>query len=794
MGTFQLPSFRYAVQTPQGLVWHETTDVIGRAETKTEDLSTTRAAANDSGQRRAPERTGETGGPGFGGAGGDGAEPASSQVTVTTYATTAGEGDRVELRVSRPAPGTIRMHWKVVSGQTPEWTACSFPVGEDEHFYGFGETYGELNQRGVERHLWVENGWVRDLSYKPVPFCLSSAGYGVYADHSERMYVRVATPDIGNRIDWKVNSAELVLYGFEAEDAAGVIERYTALVGRPTLPPPWFFGAWKSRDWRTETQETVMLDLRKQRELGIPCSVKLIDAAWEQELNDFRFHREKFPDFTEVMKEAKRLDYQVVIWISPWVAEWTDIYKELDATGYFLKRPDGRTYVHRLGNSPSLRGSMIDFTNPEAKRWWQEQIESLMKLGVRGIKTDFGEQVPEDAVFHDGRTGKTMHNLYPVLYNRATHEVVAKYRGVLLGRSAWSGSQAFTGIWAGDQTADFAPRSGMLATIYAGQNVGLSGFPYWGSDIGGYFGTPDRECFIRWTQYAAFTPCMELHGLGERDPWDMDEESLENYKFYTGLHTRLFPYVYPLAIEASRRGTPIMRAMMLHYGGDRLVHELECAATQYMFGEDILVAPIFFEGRRREVYLPAGDWVDWWSGERVSGPWRGQAEAALTNIPLWLRAGAVVPMLPAGTETIGAFDDPDRWLDALGGERWEFVLAPGSGHRRQGGVDIEQRMNADGTLTVNIRCDRERGPVPQTLALTFRFPVSWHDRYEIRRAGQDGTEAAGASNVSGRADGQDRSGEAAPLVRSWTDRRGESGLRVEIEGCAGTTALEIYPI
>ncbi|KIL38617.1 hypothetical protein SD70_25335 [Gordoniibacillus kamchatkensis] len=454
-----------------------------------------------------------------------------------TYASSAAE-DRIVLTVSELAPGTTNLQWRIATADTVEWVMCDYPVGAGEHFYGFGETYGELDQRGKELRLWVENGCVRDLSYKPIPFYISSAGYGVYLEHCELIYARMATPDIGNRVQLKVSSGELNLYRFESADIAGIIDRYTAVVGKPTLPPPWFFGAWKSRDWRTENQQTVMLDLQRQRELAIPCTVKLIDAAWEQELNDFRFHAEKFPDFASVMEEAQRLEYQVVIWISPWVAHWTNIYKELDAKGYFPKTPDGQTYVHRLGNSPNLLGSMIDFTHPGAVRWWQEQVERLMQLGVRGIKTDFGEQVPADAVFADGSTGRTMHNYYPVLYNRVTHEVVNKYNGILLGRSAWAGSQAFTGIWAGDQTADFAPRSGMLATIYAGQNIGVCGFPFWGSDIGGYFGKPDRECFIRWTQYAAFTPCMELHGLGERDPWDMDSEAFGNYVMYTSLHTR----------------------------------------------------------------------------------------------------------------------------------------------------------------------------------------------------------------------------------------------------------------
>ena len=735
-----IPVFRYAKNTSQGLTWYEATDVVDR-------------------------------------------QTAKDGENVITYASTAENDERVVLRISEPTPGVKKMHWTLESGSGSngatsdvEWVECHYPVAEDERFYGFGETYGSLDQRGKELRLWVENGCVRDLSYKPIPFSLSSAGYGIYLEHNELIYARMATPDIGSRVEWKVNSSQLVLYRIEAEDIAGIIDKYTAWVGRPTLPPPWFFGPWKSRDWRTENQQTVLLDLQKQRELGIPCSVKLIDAAWEKELNDFNFHPEKFPDFSSVMKEAERLQYQVVLWISPWVAEWAEIYPELDQKGYFLRRPDGSTYVHRLANNPGLRGSMIDFTNPEAKKWWQEKIEMLMELGVRGIKTDFGEQVPADARFYNGETGKTMHNLYPVLYNEATHEIVSKYNGILLGRSAWSGSQAFTGIWAGDQTADFAPQSGMLPTIYAGQNVGLSGFPYWGSDIGGYFGTPDRECFIRWTQYAAFTPCMELHGLGERDPWDMDQEAQDNYRYYTSLHTRLFPYMYRLAIEGSRRGTPMMRAMMLHYNDDRRIHELECVHSQYMFGEDLLVAPVFFEGRERDVYLPAGDWIDAWSGERVSGPWNGKAKAELDHIPVWFRAGAIVPMLPEGIETIGQYDDPERWMDVLGEERWEFVLAPGNGSYELGGVRIEQQFGKDRKLTVRVDRDETKGVVPERIVLKVRLPLSERERWTVHRG-----EAANEQNT-------------ADVQWKWTEIPFEAGVEIGLTGNSGSEDVQVVHI
>lgn len=667
----------------------------------------------------------------------------------------------VSMHVTNVASGITRLHWEIEGTAYVEWVSCQYRGGQSEHFYGFGEKFDTLDHRGKEVCLWVENGCVEDLTYKPIPFYISSSGYAVHIDHRELIYARMATPDLGHKVQLKIRSNHLDLTIFEDTEITNIIEKYSSYIGKPTLPPPWFFGVWKSRDWRVENQETVLLDLQKQRALGVPCSVKLIDAAWEQELNDFNFHDVKFPDFQQVMDEVKKQDFQIVLWISPWIAHWADIYKELDDKGFFIKNPNGETYVHRLGNSPSLVGSMVDFTNPDAVDWWQQKCEQLMKLGVRGLKTDFGEQVPEDAVFYDGSTGKTMHNFYPVLYNQVTHDVVNKYNGILLGRSAWAGSQAFTGVWAGDQTADFSPRSGMLSTIFAGQNIGISGFPYWGSDIGGYFGTPDKECFIRWTQYASFTPCMELHGLGERDPWDMDEESYENYIRYASMHTRLFPYLYQSAIEASNTGVPMMRAMMIHFNDDPMIHELECVKTQYMLGKDWLVAPIFFEGRDREVYLPDGMWIDVWSGESRQGPWQGKVAASLDQLPLWLRDGAVVPLLSKDIQTIGQYEEPEKWMDTLGTEQWEFLLTPGNGSFAQGGIRIALEKKDESQL-VHLTCSPSEGVSPLKVLFKYRVPLEYGNHYSVFIKNKDSYTPYESKRWS------------------WKDEAWESGLWIEI--------------
>ncbi|KIL38616.1 hypothetical protein SD70_25330 [Gordoniibacillus kamchatkensis] len=210
---------------------------------------------------------------------------------------------------------------------------------------------------------------------------------------------------------------------------------------------------------------------------------------------------------------------------------------------------------------------------------------------------------------------------------------------------------------------------------------------------------------------------------------------------------------------------PMMRAMMLHYNDDPNVHNLPCVSVQYMFGRDMLVAPIFYEGSDREVYLPAGGWVHLWTGQRTEGPWNGRVRAPLLQTPVWLRSGAVIPLLPEGAQTIGRYDDPSRWLEALGTERWEFMLAPGEGACNQGGVDITQSdggQGGDGAYTVRVSFSRERGVVPGNIALKIRLPEE--DEASCTVAAVSGWPEAGTAGLSW----------------EWNHSAWESGLWIEL--------------
>lgn len=570
-----------------------------------------------------------------------------------------------------------------------EALAIEFDARSDEHYLGFGERFNRIDQRGNEVDWRVINGASGNMAYKPVPFFMSSAGYGFRLLSNHQSKVRLACIDDPSLVSLRCESNSLHFQVWCAQPYEELLTRYAQLLGLPLYQPPaWIFGPWKSRDWTLDNQQNSLEDIRLPRQLKIPATVKLIDAAWETTLNDFLFNNH-YPQPEEMIAEARRLGYRVVLWIAPWMVkneQTSAVYAFCAENNFLIKDQNGNPYVHRLGNSPGFVGSCFDFTNPQAVEWWQSQIERLVLMGIDGFKTDFGEQVPDDAVFFDGRRGDEMHNLFPFLYNQATYQAMNRHtEGVLLARSAWDGSQKYCAVWAGDQSSDFGPATGMPSAIIAGQNAGLSGFSCWTSDIGGYFGLPTEEVFSRWIAFGAFSPIMQLHGLGCREPWDFSILILEIYKFYARLHQSLFPYIFTFARLASTTGIPVMRAMAFAFPNDEKVWN-PMVEYQYMFGSQLLVAPVYFgHTTKRWVHLPPGLWVDFWDGKQVSGGQEFIINVALEQIAVFARAGSIIPMLDHSPDTLLPSTDPtiemageDLRLQIYPGEDGEFHLYDGS--------------------------------------------------------------------------------------------------------------------
>lgn len=572
-----------------------------------------------------------------------------------------------------------------------DWLALDFLAKPEEHFFGFGERFDSIDQRGKQVDLWVEDGSVGGLSYIPVPFYISTSGYGLFLNNEAKSIFRMATPDDPSVVSIRVASSKLNMLLFQGETPKEILSQYTSISGRPEVPPNWVFGPWKSRDWQTADQVGIKEDVEKQLDLNLPASVKLIDARWEIAYHTFEFDKSKFPDPQAMINQIHNHGSRVVLWISPWMAvnnanDPNDSFFECVKNGYLIKNTDGEVYINQLGLNPMLQGACIDFTNPQAVSWWQEKIQDLVKIGVNGFNTDFGEQIPDDAIFYNGLTGREMHNIYPRIYNEITFEAMQiNQPGMLLARSGWHGSQKLSAIWAGDQTSDFSLVSGLRSAIIAGITSGISGFPYWACDIGGYFGTPTDEIYMRWTQFGAFSPVMMIHGAGLREPWAFSDKTLSVYREFAQLHTDLFPYIHTYAKEASLTGIPIMRAMALEFPEDPGIWQ-ELSETQYCFGSELLVAPIFYGfSRVRMVYLPEGLWCDYWTGKLFKGGQTLAVPAEIEQIPVFAKAGAIIPYLDPSPDTLipTSFSNirsagNDLRLDIYPGENGIFKLDDGT--------------------------------------------------------------------------------------------------------------------
>ena len=506
-----------------------------------------------------------------------------------------------------------------------------------------------------------------DGTYKPVPFFMSTTGYGLWLDTTSEASFDM---NLSSRTDVLIRepAKRLRMVLFSGPAFATILDRFTAEVGRSMLPPYWAFAPWVSRDFH-RNQAAVEEDLTKTRSLGLPASVLLIDSPWATGYNSYIVNSKQFDHADAMMQDIHHAGMKVVLWHTPWInsasktpgepgfAEKVDVkssnYDEAAGHGYFVKDADGKPWV---GTWWKGEGSLIDFTNDAAKKWWEGQLSRVVKQGADGFKDDDAEgNFQGDVRFADGSDKTVMRNRYTVLYNHAVEDVIQrelKGNGVLFTRSATVGNHNLAMLWGGDNEASFSPENGLPTVVTGALNAGLSGMALWAADLGGYLSTastPDPQLFMRWTEYAALSPIMETIGTANLGPWDYGEAALQNYRKYAILHMSLFPYRYAAAQEAAKNGMPITRALVLMYQDDKQARE---AASEYMLGPDLLVAPVIDQNLSRAVYLPKGEWIDYWTGAKLQGGKVIVAEAALAILPLYVRSGAIIPKIPENTMTL----------------------------------------------------------------------------------------------------------------------------------------------
>ncbi|MBR3504434.1 MAG: alpha-xylosidase [Clostridia bacterium] len=518
----------------------------------------------------------------------------------------------------------------------------------NERVYGLGERFGPFVRNGQSVDMWNEDGGTStDIAYKNIPFYLSSRGYGVFVNHPERVSFEIGSEFV-SKAGFSVKGESLDFFLIDGPSPKDVLSRYTALTGRPAMPAPWTFGLWLSTSFTTDYDEkTVSAFVDGMARRGIPLSVFHFDCFWMRAFRwcDFTFDPAMFPDPAGMLKRLKDRGLRICLWINPYVGQESPLFEEGAKAGYFLKRKDGSVWQWDMWQ-PGL--AIVDFTNPAARAWYAGKLSRLIDLGADCFKTDFGERIPTDAVYFDGSDPEKMHNYYTQLYNKTVRDVLAEKKGAdqafLFARSATAGGQQFPVHWGGDCWSSY---EAMEQTLRGGLSLTLSGFGFWSHDIGGFEQRSTADIYKRWLAFGLLSSHSRLHGSSSvRVPWSYDEEAVDVARFFTRLKMRLMPYLYRAAWEAHETGVPVMRAMALEFPQDR---NCDYLATQYMFGESLLVAPVLNDESRAEYYLPEGRWTHVLTGEtREGGRWYRE-HCPYLSVPLFARPGSVIP--------VGAKDD-----------------------------------------------------------------------------------------------------------------------------------------
>jgi len=487
-----------------------------------------------------------------------------------------------------------------------------------ELVYGLGERFGPLVKNGQTVDIWnADGGTASEQAYKNIPFYMTNKGYGVFINDPGKVSFEVGSEKT-SRVQFCVSGEILEYFLIYGPEPKKILELYTSLTGRPAMPPEWSFGLWLSTSFTTSYDEkTVMSFLSGMEERKIPLSVFHFDCFWMKGFNwcDFTWDKEVFPDPAGMLKRIKAKGIKICVWINPYIAQRSGLFEEGKKGGYFLKRKDGSVYQTDQWQAGM---AIVDFSNPDAVKWYSGYLEKLLDMGVDCFKTDFGERIPEDAEFFDSGCSERHHNFYTYLYNKSVFDLLEKKRGkgeaCLFARSAAAGCQKYPLHWGGDCESTF---EAMAETLRGGLSLGLSGFGFWSHDIGGFEGVPNAALFKRWLAFGLLSSHSRLHGsYSYRVPWNVDEESSEVCRFFTELKSRLMPHILQAAREAHEKGIPVLRAMFIEYPDDPACVYLD---RQYMLGSKLLVAPVFREDGEVTYYLPEGEWKQYITGENVKG-------------------------------------------------------------------------------------------------------------------------------------------------------------------------------
>lgn len=516
-----------------------------------------------------------------------------------------------------------------------------FTLTADEMIFGCGESATGLNKAGQKVNLFVTDpqGPETDQMYKPIPFFMSNRGYGMFMHTSAPVTCDFGATYIGlNKMFMGDENLDLFVFFGEPKD---ILDEYTDLVGKPGMPPLWSFGTWMSRITYFSEKEgyDVAANIRKNK---YPCDVIHFDTGWFDVdwQCDYKFSENRFQNPQQMLKDLRSQGFHVCLWQLPYFTPKNRYFSELIEKDMYVKNGNGELPYEDV---------VLDFSNPETVKWYQDKLAGLLNIGVSAIKVDFGEAAPLNGIYASGKSGWYEHNLYPVRYDMAVSEITKKLHNenIMWARAAWAGSQRYPLHWGGDAATT---NTGLLGTLRAGLSFGLSGFSFWSHDMGGFVKATPEDLYCRWIPFGFLTSHTRAHGAPPTEPWLYDSKRVQDvFRKSAEMKYRLMPYVYAQAKECTEKGLPMLRALFVEFPDDPGAWKVD---DEYLFRSQILVAPLLESGMTgRTVYLPEGKWIDYQTEKVYEGGWH-QIEAGSLPIIMLVRDGSVLPHLKLAQSTV----------------------------------------------------------------------------------------------------------------------------------------------
>ncbi|WP_080848021.1 glycoside hydrolase family 31 protein [Cytobacillus gottheilii] len=547
---------------------------------------------------------------------------------------------------------------------------CYKKMDQDDHFYGFGEKTSFLDKRGEKMTMWNTDVYAPhnpeiDALYQSIPYFMSirnGSAYGIFFDNtSKTVFDMKSSTDM---YSFSAEAGQLDYYVFAGPSPKNVLEQYTDITGKMPLPPKWSLGYHQSRySYKSEQEVRDLVAAFKEKD--IPLDAVYLDIHYMDGYRVFTFDEDRFPNPKKLIQELKDAGIQVVPIVDPGVKEDPEyyIYQEGVRNDYFCKYIEGNIYFGPVwpGNS-----AFPDFTNSEVRKWWGDKYQFYTELGIEGIWNDMNEpavfnetKTMDVKVIHendgDPKTHRELHNIYGFLMEESTYEGMKRQldgnRPFLLTRAGYAGVQRYASVWTGDNRSFWEH---LQMAIPMCMNLGMSGIPFCGPDVGGFAHDSNGQLLTRWTQFGTFTPYFRNHSEQSsisQEPWSFGEEYEKVIRKYIQERYVWLPYLYTLFKEASVTGVPVMRPLVLEYPTDKNTFNL---SDQFMIGSDMIVAPILTPDTfHRVVYLPEGSWVNYWTEEKLEGGQHHLVEADLSTLPIFVKEGAILThgTVKSSTET-----------------------------------------------------------------------------------------------------------------------------------------------